>query len=143
MRRILAVFSLLGVGCSSEPEQDTEFISSIALRERAPADGSRFLLLDPAVTRNVMEQLAQLATKERDAAVDVISGREREVLALVAEGLTNREIAARLIISDNTVRNHISHIMDKLDMTRRAQAAAYAARRGLVNPDIGTGTGSP
>ena len=61
----------------------------------------------------------------------------------MAEGLTNREIAGRLIISDNTVRNHISPIMDTLDMTRRAQAAAYAARRGIVTdqggPDRGSG----
>ena len=70
-----------------------------------------------------MEQLAQLAAKERDAAVDVISEREREVLTLVAQGLTNKAIAERLVISENTARNHVSRILDKLGLTRRSEAA--------------------
>ncbi len=98
---------------------------------RAVAAGQN--LLDPAVTRNVMEQLAQLAAKERDAAVDVISEREREVL--VAQGLTNKAIAERLVISENTARNHVSRILDKLDLTRRSEAAVFAAQHGLLDEE--------
>ena len=114
----------------------TELLAGI----RAVAAGES--LLAPSVTAGVLERLGELARRERSREDDLLSSREKEVLALVAEGLTNREIAGRLIISNNTVRNHISHIMDKLDMTRRSQAAAYAARRGMVGPEIGPDTGS-
>ena len=80
---------------------------------------------------------------ERPPTEDPLSRREKEVLALVAEGITNREIAGKLVISDNTVRNHISHIshiMDKLDITRRSQAAAYAVRGGIDSSQSGPGT---
>ena len=103
---------------------------------RAVAAGES--LLAPSVTASVLERFGQLARKEQSQEEDLLSGREKEVLALVAEGMTNREIAGQLIITDNTVRNHVSHIMDKLDMTRRAQAAAYAARRGIAGSDAGT-----
>ena len=103
-------------------------------------------LLAPSVTEDVLARFGELTRREqpsgRSREDDLLTGRQKEVLALVAEGLTNREIAGRLIISDNTVRNHISHLMGKLDMTRRAQAAAYAARRGIVGPDNQSRTGS-
>jgi two-component system, NarL family, response regulator DevR len=57
------------------------------------------------------------------------------VLVLVGRGLTNRQIASELIISENTVRNHLSHILDKLDLSRRSQVAAYAAQHGLLPHD--------
>jgi DNA-binding NarL/FixJ family response regulator len=57
-----------------------------------------------------------------------------EVLALVGRGLTNRHIAAELVRSENTVRNHLSHILDKLGLSRRSQVAAYAAQGGLLDP---------
>ncbi|UCC52335.1 MAG: response regulator transcription factor, partial [Anaerolineaceae bacterium] len=59
--------------------------------------------------------------------------REKEVLALVAEGLSNNEIAERLVISTNTVRKHVSACISKLDATNRAQAAALAVRHQLVS----------
>ena len=65
----------------------------------------------------------------------MLSEREREVLGLVAQGFTNKEIAAKLIISENTARNHVSHILDKLGLTRRSEAAAFAAQRGLLNTE--------
>ena len=64
-----------------------------------------------------------------------MSEREKEVLTLVAQGLTNKEIAASLIISEHTARNHVSHILDKLGLTRRSEAAAFAAQRGLLRTD--------
>lgn len=61
-----------------------------------------------------------------------LSARETEVLALAASGLTHKEIANRLGISNRTARNHLAHIYDKLDIHGRAEAALHAARLGLV-----------
>ena len=92
-------------------------------------------LLDPAVTGAVMERLARLAAKEEQRAAEELSDREREVLALVAQGLTNREIGERLVISENTARNHVSRILDKLGLSRRTEAAIFAERHGLLEEE--------
>ena len=65
---------------------------------------------------------------------DDLTVREREVLQLVAAGSTNREIAASLFISENTVNFHMKHVLAKLHVKNRAQAAAYAVQSGLVDP---------
>jgi NarL family two-component system response regulator LiaR len=69
--------------------------------------------------------------QERDALAS-LSERELEVVRLVAEGLSNKEISARLSLSDKTVKNHISHILAKMNLTARTQVAVYAIRAGLV-----------
>ena len=89
-------------------------------------------LLDPSVTGKVMERLARLAAKEQAQALMAVSDREKEVLTLVAQGFTNREIAGKLVISENTARNHVSRILEKLGLTRRSEAAAFAAQHGLL-----------
>ncbi len=91
-------------------------------------------LIDPAVTGKVTRRLAQLA-RGPQALPDPLSEREREVLALIARGCTNREIATRLVISEKTAGHHVSHILDKLGMSRRSEAAVYAVRKGLVSLD--------
>ena len=96
---------------------------------RAVAAGHN--LLDPAVTGKVMARLARLASKEQNRVLQGISAREKEVLALVAQGLTNREIAGKLVISENTARNHVSRILEKLGLARRSEAAVFAAQHGL------------
>jgi DNA-binding NarL/FixJ family response regulator len=68
---------------------------------------------------------------ERDA-LSTLSERELEVVRLVAEGLSNKEISSRLSLSDKTVKNHISHILAKMNLTARTQVAVYAIRAGLV-----------
>lgn len=93
-------------------------------------------LLDPAITNQVLEKLKDLTVKEEAREVEMLSEREREVLALVAEGMTNKEIAARLIISGNTARNHVSRILDKLGMNRRSEAAAFAAQHDLLSDRV-------
>lgn len=91
-------------------------------------------LIDPAVTGKVTRRLAELARAPAPLP-DPLTEREREVLALIARGLTNREIAARLVISEKTAGHHVSHILDKLGMSRRSEAAAYAVRKRLVSLD--------
>ena len=92
-------------------------------------------LLDPAVTGKVMERLAKLAREEKQRVVDAVSEREKEVLALVAQGLTNKEIAEKLVISENTARNHVSRILDKLGLSRRTEAATFAAQHGMLKTE--------
>ncbi len=64
-----------------------------------------------------------------------LTEREREVLALVARGYTNRQIAETLVLSEKTARNHLSHILEKLGLSRRSEAAVYAVRHHLTHPD--------
>jgi DNA-binding NarL/FixJ family response regulator len=107
---------------------------------RAVAQGES--LLSPSVTAQVLGRFADLTRQERAREQDILSEREKEVLVLVAQGKTNRQIASELVLSENTVRNHLSHILDKLDFSRRSQIAAYAAQRGLLpegqRSDIGS-----
>ncbi len=89
-------------------------------------------LLDTSVTEPVLQKLVELSSAHPEAD-DPLSDREKEVLRLVADGLTNKEIAKALFISEHTARNHVAHILNKLGLSRRAGAAAYAARLGLLD----------
>ena len=88
-------------------------------------------LLDSKVTRGVVDKLIGAHAQACDED-DELTAREREVLVLVAQGATNKEIAAKLVVSDNTARNHVSHILAKLGFSRRSEAAAYAVKKRLV-----------
>ena len=106
-------------------------VSRSRLCESLRAIGRGEKLLDPGVTKQVLDRLLDLSSSGRDTSVD-LSRREAEVLLLVAKGFTNKEIAAELVISEHTARNHVAHILDKLGFSRRIEAAAYAARLGLL-----------
>jgi DNA-binding NarL/FixJ family response regulator len=82
----------------------------------------------------VISRVRELTAAQEDREVALLSAREREVLALVADGLTNKQIAGQLVISENTARNHVSRILDKLDLSSRSQAATFAAQHGLAKP---------
>jgi DNA-binding NarL/FixJ family response regulator len=83
-------------------------------------------MLDPEATQRVLQRLrGQLGAVDPMAS---LSEQERRVLALVAEGLTNRQIAERMFLAEKTVKNYVSSVLTKLGMQRRSQAAAYAAR---------------
>lgn len=85
-------------------------------------------LLDANTTKQLMEQLqAQVPGNE-------LTEREREVLALVARGYTNKQIAEALYVTEKTARNHVSHILEKLGLSRRSEAAAFAVEHRLVPP---------
>lgn len=84
----------------------------------------------------ILNELTRQAQKDSDPIIPgkaVLTEREKEVLQLVITGATNREIAAALYISENTVKNHLCNILDKLHLQNRIQAAAYALREGLIN----------
>ena len=88
-------------------------------------------LLDPAVTERVLERVRRVASGgERDELSD-LTAQERKILLLVADGMTNKEIAADVFLSDKTVKNYVSSILAKLNLQRRAQAAAFVARHHL------------
>jgi two-component system, NarL family, response regulator LiaR len=70
-----------------------------------------------------------------EQSAEPLTERETEVLELVARGMSNREIAQRLMIGEQTVKTHVSHILDKLGVSSRTQAALYAIRTGLISPD--------
>jgi DNA-binding NarL/FixJ family response regulator len=82
-------------------------------------------ILDPAITRRVLERARNPATPTTRDRWESLSPQERRVLALVAQGKTNKEIAMDLNLSDKTVKNYLSNVLDKLEMTRRSQAAAF------------------
>jgi len=109
----------------------TKNVSHAQLIQAIRAAGRGESLLDTGVTRGVIERLAELSRAAAPAGAG-LSEREREVLLLIAQGLTNKEIAARLFVSPFTARNHVIHILDKLGLSRRAEAAAQAVRLGLL-----------
>jgi two-component system response regulator DevR len=86
-------------------------------------------LLDPAVTEKILERVRRIATGGQDDELAVLTSQERKILALVAEGKTNKEIANEVFLSDKTVKNYVSSILSKLNLQRRAQAAAFVAKR--------------
>jgi NarL family two-component system response regulator LiaR len=93
--------------------------------------------LHPTIARMLMRQLAQPGNQVTSLppTTDPLTGREVEVLRLVSQGLSNDEIAARLVLSERTVRTHVSHILDKLHLVNRTQMALYALREGIASLD--------
>ncbi len=85
-------------------------------------------LLDPAVTEKVLERVRRIATGAYTDELAQLTAQEQKILLLVAEGKTNKEIAAEVFLSDKTVKNYVSSILSKLNLQRRAQAAAFVAK---------------
>jgi NarL family two-component system response regulator LiaR len=94
-------------------------------------------VLHPHVARRLMQELKRM--RAADDALVALTEREVEVLRLVGEGLTNAEIAARLIISEKTAKSHISNILGKLHLADRTQAAVYAWREGIMHNAAASG----
>jgi two-component system nitrate/nitrite response regulator NarL len=82
----------------------------------------------PRIAATLFKRVAALAAPGRPALATVLTAREREVLAVLDEGLSNKQIAARLCIEIATVKNHVHHILEKLQVASRSEATAYARR---------------
>ena len=92
-------------------------------------------LIAPAATRRLIAQFTgRIRQPEPSPTLDALTGREREVLALVGQGLTNDEVAARLVLSPSTAKTHVSRIMTKLRMRDRAQLVILTYETGLITP---------
>jgi two-component system response regulator DevR len=91
-------------------------------------------LLDPTVTARVLARLRGEGAQANDGTAD-LTAQERKILDLVAEGMTNRQIAEKVFLAEKTVKNYVSNILLKLGLSRRAEAAAFMARRNQKNRD--------
>ena len=98
------------------------------LRAIKDVDGGKSIL-DPAITRRVMSKLKGSSETAITGKLETLSSQERKVLALVAEGKTNKEIGVALELSDKTIKNYLSNVLEKLQLTRRSQAAVYYTRQ--------------
>jgi DNA-binding NarL/FixJ family response regulator len=88
-------------------------------------------LLDPAITQKVFDRVRQSAREAQGENFARLTDRELQVLALVSEGKTNKEIAEKVFLSEKTVRNYVSSILDKLNLSTRAEAAAFAVKHNI------------
>lgn len=126
------VFDALRAGASGFLVKDTEPTELLrAVRVAARGDA----LLSPSVTRRLIaDVVARLPAPRKSSELDQLTDREREVMALVASGLSNDEIAERLVISPATAKTHVSRVMSKLGARDRAQVVVFAYESGLARP---------
>jgi DNA-binding NarL/FixJ family response regulator len=120
-----AVIASIMAGASGYLLKQTQGQMLVEAIERATRGES---LLDPAVTQRVLERVRNAGAKKDDD-LALLSEQEQKILDLIAEGKTNKEIAAEVFLSDKTVKNYVSSILSKLNLRRRSEAAAFIARR--------------
>jgi two-component system response regulator DevR len=124
-----AVFASLMAGASGyllKNVSRTELLKAL----RLVASGQS--LIDSNMSARALSRMTTLAAGAAQAPGEALTEREREVLALVARGYTNKQIAEALYVSEKTARNHVSHILEKLGLARRSEAAAYAVEHRLA-----------
>ncbi|MEV7173293.1 response regulator [Streptomyces sp. NPDC090085] len=126
------VYGALRAGASGflvKDTEPTELLHGIRVCARGDA------LIAPAVTRRLIAEFAgRVQAPAPSPRLDVLTAREREVMGLVGEGLSNDEIARRLVLSPSTAKTHVSRIMTKLDARDRAQLVVLAYETGMVTP---------
>jgi RNA polymerase sigma factor (sigma-70 family) len=131
------IFGALSAGASgfllkrSSPEELIGALHSVAAGDS---------LLSPSVTRRVIERMARQPALDTSASerLEELTPREREVLELVARGLSNSEVASALVIEESTVKTHVKRILMKLRLRDRVQAVIFAYETGLTRPGSGT-----
>jgi DNA-binding NarL/FixJ family response regulator len=121
-----AVFASILAGASGYVLKQTR---GRALTEAIEAAARGESLLDPGITQKVMERLRSATERRATDPLDALNEQEHKILLLIAEGKTNKEIAAEIFLSDKTVKNYVSSILTKLNLRRRSEAAAFIARR--------------
>ncbi|MCB0165931.1 MAG: response regulator transcription factor [Anaerolineae bacterium] len=125
--KLLAAIEAGALGCllkDSSPQELVRAIRDVALGE---------LTLHPAIARKLLR--SRSSSSEPQSPHNLLTEREIDVLKLMAQGLSNRDIAETLVISDQTVRGHVSNILEKLQLANRTQAVLYALRQGLASLD--------
>jgi DNA-binding NarL/FixJ family response regulator len=128
------VFEALRDGASGFLLKDTtadELVRAVRLAVAGDA------LLAPSVTRRLIERYANRVAAPSTQNLETLTGRELEVLLLVARGLSNTEVAERLFLGETTVKTHVAHVLDKLELRDRVQAVVLAYESGLVEPRVG------
>jgi DNA-binding NarL/FixJ family response regulator len=128
------VFAALRAGASGFLLKGTP-IEQLVTAVRVVAEGDA--LIDPSVTRRLIEEFARRPAAAPPPALDELTSREREVLDLVARGLSNVEIAERLVVSAATVKTHVAHILMKLGVRDRVQAVILLYESGAITPGAG------
>jgi DNA-binding NarL/FixJ family response regulator len=124
------IYEALNAGASGfvlkddPPEQLLAAVRTVAAGEA---------LLSPEITKRVIKQFTRLPRPTPPAGFDELTAREQEIFRLLADGLSNAEIAERLVITDSTVKSHISHILQKLGLRDRVQLIVLAYQAGLVD----------
>ncbi|GAB3970005.1 response regulator transcription factor [Streptomyces sparsus] len=126
------VFGALRAGASGFLLKDTDAASLVeAVRTVARGEGT----IAPAVTRRLIEEFASTgAARPRVPQLESLTAREYEVLACLGEGLTNAEVAGRLLMAEATVKTHVSRVLGKLGLRSRTQAAVLAKEWGVTRP---------
>jgi DNA-binding NarL/FixJ family response regulator len=128
------VYEALRAGASGFLLKDAppeDLLSAVHVIDRGDA------LLDPSITRAVIEEFARRPVRTDLAGkLEDLTAREREVLELLARGLSNGEIAARFVLSEGTVKTHVASVLRKLGLRDRVQAVIYAYESGLVEPGV-------
>jgi DNA-binding NarL/FixJ family response regulator len=126
------VFEALKAGASGfvlKDDSPEQLIAAI----RTVADGDA--LLSPTITRRVIEKFARIALPTPPKELGELSERERDVFRLMARGFSNAEIGTELYISETTVKTHVTHILQKLNLRDRVQAVVLAYQTGIFEPD--------
>ncbi len=124
------IYDALNAGASGfvlkddPPEQLIEAVRTVAAGDA---------LLTPQVTKRVIAQFSRLPRPSAPAGFDELTGREMEIFRLLADGLSNAEIAARLVIAESTVKSHITHVLSKLGLRDRVQLIVLAYQAGMVD----------
>jgi DNA-binding NarL/FixJ family response regulator len=136
------IYEALRIGASGFLLKDTPADRLLdAVRVAASGDA----LLAPSITRRLIERFAHVVRPEPGVvpgALSELTARELEVLRLVARGLSNSEIAAELVVGENTVKTHVAHLLSKLDLRDRVQAVVLAYECGLVARELSPADGA-
>ncbi|GAA2420478.1 response regulator transcription factor [Nonomuraea africana] len=127
------VYEALRAGASGFLLKDA---SALQLAEAVRVVAAGEALIAPAITKRLITEFARLGGPRAPTVrrLAELTERETEVLTLIAQGLSNQEIATRLIVSEQTVKTHVGRVLGKLDLRDRAQAIVYAYETGLVRP---------
>jgi DNA-binding NarL/FixJ family response regulator len=126
------VYEALRAGASGFVLKDDPPESLIAAIHTVAAGDA---LLSPSVTRQVIRQFTRMPRATVPEGVSDLTAREHDVLAMIARGLSNAEIAREIFVSEGTVKTHVTHILQKLDLRDRVQAVVLAYRTGLAEAD--------